>query len=122
MAHFAELDGDKKVIRVCVVDNAHVPSDKHADGETWCANFWGGTWKQTSYNNKFRKQYAGVGMTYDASKDKFITKQPYASWALDGNDDWQAPLSKPADYATKEYLWNETAYQGDNTKGWDLIE
>ena len=122
MAHFAELDGDKKVIRVCVVDNAHVPSDKHADGETWCANFWGGTWKQTSYNNKFRKQYAGVGMTYDASKDKFITKQPFASWALDGNDDWQAPLSKPADYATKEYLWNETAYQNDNTKGWDLIE
>ena len=122
MAHFAELDGDKKVIRVCVVDNAHVPSDKHADGETWCANFWGGTWKQTSYNNKFRKQYAGVGMTYDASKDKFITPKPYASWALDGNDDWQAPLSKPADYATKEYLWNETAYQNDNTKGWDLIE
>jgi len=122
MAHFAELDGDKKVIRVCVVDNAHVPSDKHADGETWCANFWGGTWKQTSYNNKFRKQYAGIGMTYDASKDKFITKQPFASWALDGNDDWQAPLSKPADYATKEYLWNETAYQNDNTKGWDLVE
>ena len=122
MAHFAELDGDKKVIRVCVVDNAHVPSDKHADGETWCANFWGGTWKQTSYNNKFRKQFAGLGMTYDATKDKFISKQPYASWALDSDDDWQAPLSKPADYATKEYLWNETAYQNDNTKGWDLIE
>ena len=122
MAHFAELDGDKKVIRVCVVDNAHVPSDKHADGETWCANFWGGTWKQTSYNNKFRKQFAGVGMTYDATKDKFISAQPHASWALDSSDDWQAPLAKPSDYDTKEYLWNETAYQADNTKGWDLVE
>ena len=122
MAHFAELDGDKKVIRVCVVDNAHVPSDKHADGETWCANFWGGTWKQTSYNNKFRKQFAGVGMTYDATKDKFISPQPHASWALDGNDDWQAPLAKPSDYDTKEYHWNETTYQADNTKGWELAE
>ena len=122
MAHFAELDGDKKVIRVCVVDNANVPSDKHADGETWCANFWGGTWKQTSYNNKFRKQFAGVGMTYDATKDKFISGQPHVSWALDGNDDWQAPLAKPSDYDTKEYHWNETAYQADNTKGWELSE
>ena len=122
MAHFAELDGDKKVIRVCVVDNANVPSDKHADGETWCANFWGGTWKQTSYNNKFRKQFAGVGMTYDETKDKFISKQPHASWTLDSSDDWQAPLAKPSDYDTKEYVWNETAYQADNTKGWDLAE
>ena len=122
MAHFAELDENNIVKRVCVVDNAHVPSDKHADGETWCANFWGGTWKQTSYNHKFRKQFAGVGMTYDATKDKFISPKPHASWALDGNDDWQAPLAKPSDYDTKEYHWNETAYQADNTKGWDLVE
>ena len=120
MAHFAELDGDNKVLRVCVVDNAHVPSDKHADGETWCANFWGGTWKQTSYNSKFRKQFAGIGFTYDATKDKFIAPKPAASWALDGNDDWQAPIAKPDD--GKIYLWNETAYQADNTKGWDLLE
>ena len=68
MAHFAELDGDNKVLRVCVVDNAHVPSDKHADGETWCTNFWGGTWKQTSYNSNFRKQFAGIDFTYDATR------------------------------------------------------
>ena len=120
MAHFAELDEDKKVIRVCVVDNAHVPSDKHADGETWCANFWGGTWKQTSYNSNFRKQFAGIDFTYDATKDKFISPKPAASWALDGNDDWQAPITKPDD--GKIYVWNETAYQADNTKGWDLLE
>ena len=99
MAHFAELDGDNKVLRVCVVDNAHVPSDKHADGETWCTNFWGGTWKQTSYNSNFRKQFAGIDFTYDATKDKFISP-------------------KPADWDTKIYVWDESAYQGDNTKGW----
>ncbi len=120
MAHFAELDEDKKVIRVCVVDNAHVPSDKHVDGETWCSNFWGGTWKQTSYNNNFRKQFAGIGFTYDASKDKFIQPQPHASWALDGNDDWQAPITKPDD--DKIYLWNEDNYQADNETGWVEVE
>ena len=120
MAHFAELDGDKKVLRVCVVDNAHVPSDKHADGETWCTNFWTGTWKQTSYNHKFRKQFAGLGMTYDATKDKKKKKKPHASWALDSDDDWQAPITKPDD--DKRYIWNETAYQADNSDGWDLDE
>ena len=44
MAHFAELDENNKVLRICVVDNAHVPSDMHVDGETWCENFWGGRW------------------------------------------------------------------------------
>ena len=116
MAHFAELDGSNIVLRVCVVDNAHVPSDGHADGEAWCVDFWGGTWKQTSYNNNFRKQFASVGYTYDAAKDKFILPQPFASWALDGSDDWQAPITKPAD--GKIYFWDESVYQGDNTKGW----
>ena len=120
MAHFAELDGGNIVLRVCVVDNAHVPSDKHIDGETWCTNFWGGTWKQTSYNNNFRKQYAGIGYTYDAAKDKFIQPQPHASWTLDGDDDWQAPIAEPDD--GKRYTWNETLYQSDNTKGWVEIE
>ena len=141
MAHFAELksmtdptgftsDTHQVVQRVVVVGNdiaagggTLADNDMHVDGETWCVNFFkGGNWKQTSYNHNFRKQYCGKGFVYDSSKDKFLSPQPYQSWALDGNDDWQAPLSKPADYATKEYLWNETAYQGDNTKGWDLIE
>ena len=96
MAHFAELDKLKKVIRVVVVGNDISTSngslgsnDMHIDGETWCHNFFsGGTWKQTSYNNKFRKQYAGIGFTYDEAKDKFICPQPYTSWSLDENDDW----------------------------------
>ena len=116
MAQFAELDESNVVLRVCVVGNEHVPSDKHADGEAWCINFWGGTWKQTSYNNNFRKQFAGKGDTYDAAKDKFIKLQPYASWVLDGSDDWQAPIAQPDD--GKIYEWDESVYQGNNTEGW----
>ena len=96
MAHFAELDNNNVVLRVVVVGNDCVPSDEHIDGETWCINFFkGGTWKQTSYNSNFRKQYAGIGYTYDAAKNKFISPQPYASWSLDANDDWQAPVTYP---------------------------
>ena len=96
MAHFAELDNNNVVLRVVVVANDCVPSDEHIDGETWCINFFkGGTWKQTSYNNNFRKQYAGIGYTYDAAKNKFISPQPHDSWALDANDDWQAPVTYP---------------------------
>ena len=103
MAYFAELDGDNKVKRVVVVGN-DIPTaagplgdnDMHVDGETWCVNFFkGGTWKQTSYNHNFRKQYAGIGYTYDAAKNKFISPKPYDSWALDANDDWQAPVTSP---------------------------
>jgi len=96
MAHFAELDDNNVVTRVVVVSNDCVPSDEHVDGETWCINFFkGGTWKQTSYNHNFRKQYAGIGFTYDAAKNKFLSPQPYVSWALDANDDWQAPVTYP---------------------------
>ena len=84
MAHFAELDSNNVVKRVIVVGNdvttAAGPlgeNDMHVDGETWCVNFFkGGTWKQTSYNNNFRKQYAGKGYTFDAVKDKFLTNMP----------------------------------------------
>ena len=96
MAHFAELDNNNVVLRVVVVGNDCVPSDEHVDGETWCINFFkGGTWKQTSYNNNFRKQYAGIGYTYDAAKNKFISIQPHGSWTLDANDDWQCPVTYP---------------------------
>jgi len=108
MAHFAQLkeqtdptgftnDTHLVVTYVTVVYNKHVPSDKHIDGETWCKNFFGQDteWKQTSYHHNFRKQYAGIGYTYDAAKDKFIAPQPYASWSKDANDDWQAPVTYP---------------------------
>jgi len=134
MAHFAEVDPTgftsdthQVVERVVVVGNDCVPSDMHVDGETWCINFFkGGIWKQTSYNNNFRKAYAGIGMIYDPVKDKFLAQQPYASWSLDDNDDWQAPITYPT--VTEEgdvrYIisWNETKYQADNTKGWEATK
>ena len=124
MAHFAELESKTDptgftsdthlvVKRVVVVGNDCVPSDEHVDGETWCVNFFGGgTWKQTSYNHNFRKQYAGIGYVYNESKNKFLTPQPYASWSLDDSDDWQAPVTYP-DKDASDYMisWDE-----DNTR------
>jgi hypothetical protein len=103
MAHFAELNSSNEVLRVIVISNDDVDAnggDLHADAETFVASIvphsTGGTaWKQTSYNNNFRKQYAGIGDTFDASKNKFIKPKPFPSWSLDSNDDWQAPVTKP---------------------------
>ena len=148
MAHFAEIkqetdefDSSKQnwvVQRVVVVGNDISTaagllgeSDMHVDGETWCVNFFkGGTWKQTSYNSNFRKQYAGIGYTYDYSKDKFLAPQPHASWSLDASDDWQAPITYPTilndgeDPSVWSYniYWNETKYNADNTKGWQATK
>ena len=132
MAHFAELDNNNVVTRVVVVGNdvttAAGPlgnNDMHVDGETWCVNFFkGGNWKQTSYNHNFRKQYCGKGYTFDSAKDKFISPQPYASWALDGNDDWQAPVTFPNDITEKRVSWDEegrkwTATSGADNFNWD---
>tara|TARA_R100001594_G_scaffold17946_1_gene36130 strand:+ start:1228 stop:1689 length:462 start_codon:yes stop_codon:yes gene_type:complete len=83
-------------------------NDMHVDGETWCQKFFkGGTWKQTSYNNNFRKMYAGIGMVYNESKDKFLAPQPYASWTLNANDDWEAPVAYPTDKDNKGITWDE---------------
>ena len=145
MAHFAELksmtdptgftsDSHQVVQRVVVVGNDIAAgggtlgdNDMHVDGETWCANFFqGGSWKQTSYNNNFRKKYAGIGDIYDPVKDKFLSKQPYASWSLNDNDDWKAPITYPT--VTEEgdvrYIisWNETKYNADNNTGWEAIK
>ena len=115
MAHFAELNDNKVVTRVVVIGN-DIPAnggtlednDMHIDGEKFCIKlFKGGIWKQTSYNNNFRKQYAGIGYTYDAAKNKFISPQPHASWALDANDDWQAPVTYPTDTTDKSISWDE---------------
>ena len=129
MAHFAELDNSNTVIRVVVVGNdvttAAGPlgeNDMHVDGETWCVNFFkGGTWKQTSYNGNFRKQYCGKGYTFDSAKDKFISPQPYDSWALDGNDDWQAPVTYPTDTTDKQINWDEAGQKWTATDNSDPV-
>ena len=114
MAHFAELNSSNEVLRVIVVSNDDVDAnggDQHADAETFVTTIvphstGGVAWKQCSYNNNFRKQYAGKGYTYNSSKNIFIADKPYTSWTLDSNDDWQAPTDKPDD--GKLYYWNET--------------
>ena len=129
MAHFAELDSNNVVTRVVVVGNdvttAAGPlgdNDMHVDGETWCVNFFkGGTWKQTSYNNKIRKQYCGKGYTFDSAKNKFISPQPYNSWALDGNDDWQAPVTYPTDTTDKQINWDEAGQKWTATDNSDPV-
>ena len=103
MAHFAELNNSNEVLQVIVISNTDVDAnggDESSQAETFVAtivpyNPTGVAWKQTSYNSNFRKQYAGIGVTYDASKDKFILPQPYPSWSLDSNDDWEAPVTYP---------------------------
>ena len=103
MAHFASLDINNKVLQVVVISNEDVDAnggDQSAEAETFVATIvpfdpFGGAWKQTSYNNNFRKQYAGIGFSYDATKDKFIEPQPYSSWSLDASDDWKAPVTYP---------------------------
>tara|TARA_R110000868_G_C10866579_1_gene761938 strand:+ start:631 stop:996 length:366 start_codon:yes stop_codon:yes gene_type:complete len=114
MAHFAELNENNEVLRVVVISNEDVDAnggDLHADAETFVTTIvphgtGGVAWKQTSYNNSFRKQYAGIGHTFDSSKNKFIEPQPFLSWSLDSNDDWKAPTDYPNN--GKYYNWNET--------------
>ena len=105
MAHFAEISNDI-VTRVLVVHNNELLVDGvevEQKGIDFLNNLLGGTWVQTSYNNNFRKQYAGTGYTYDSVSDVFIVPQPYASWTLDSNHNWQAPTPKPEG----EFYWDE---------------
>jgi hypothetical protein len=100
MAHFAKLDNENKVLEVNVVNNAALdPANEEAFGIAFLTEWSGGytNWKQTSYNNNIRKQYAGIGFSYDPVADVFIAPQPYPSWSLDENFDWQPPTPKPID-------------------------
>jgi hypothetical protein len=105
MAHFVKIV-DNIVISGVVVHNNELLVDGvevEAKGAEFCTNLFGGTWIQTSFNNRIRKQFAGVGYSYNPSADVFIAPKPFASWTLDSNHDWQPPTPKP----DGEYLWNE---------------
>ena len=119
MAHFAELDENNIVTRVIVVHNNELVdtsgNESEAKGVEFCSTLFGHTnWVQTSYNNNIRKQFAGTGYTYDSDSDVFVAPQPYPSWSLDDNSDWQAPTPMPED--DNMYSWNE------DTQSWDLVE
>jgi hypothetical protein len=103
MAHFAEIDENNIVLRVLVTDNNDPNGD---EGYQWLLDNLGGTWIKTSYNGKIRKNYAGVGYSYDPDLDSFIAPQPYSSWKLDKrNSQWKAPVAYPTDGFT--YYWVE---------------
>jgi len=110
MAHFAEIDQFGKVKRVIVVANSDTADasgvEKEHIGAAFCERLFGGTWKQTSYNGNFRKNYAGIGYDYNAGIDAFVPPQPYASWTLNNTTaQWQAPTPMPTD--GKRYSWDE---------------
>lgn len=110
MAHFAQLDNDNKVLQIIVIDNNELLDETGAEveslGQEFCTNLLGGLWVQTSYNGNIRKNYAGIGDTYDVDRDAFIAEKPYNSWIL--NEDtchWEAPIPLPED--DNFYRWNE---------------
>jgi hypothetical protein len=109
MSHWAEVDDNNIVLRVLVGDNNDPAGD---EGYSWLINNLGGTWIKTSYNNRIRKQFAGIGYTYDADADVFVIPKPFASWALNSNFDWQPPTPKPEG----DWYWDE------NTLSWIEFE
>ena len=112
MAHFAKLNSENIVIHVSVVDNWNTVdgsgNESEEVGVAYLKSIHGAdtNWKQTSYNGNIRKNFAGIGYTYDAQKDAFIAPQPYNSWTLNETTcKWKAPISKPDD--GKFYRWDE---------------
>jgi len=132
MAHFAKLGVGNKVLRVTVVSNDVATTEKA--GEEFLQNLHGSrdVWKQTSYNTiggehklggtPFRKNYAGVGYTYDQSRDAFIEPKPYDSWTLNETTClWEAPVAKPE--LTEEQINNNNNYSwNEETQQWNLNE
>jgi hypothetical protein len=114
MAHFAKLDENNVVLAVNVVNNDVITVDgveSEQTGIDFLTELHGHTlWKQTSYNGNIRKNYAGIGFTYDAGRDAFIAPQPYGSWTLNESTcQWEAPVAYPTD--GKRYGWFEPNQQ-----------
>ena len=105
MSHFAKIDENNIVTEVIVAEQDFINSGEIGDSFNWV---------QTSYNNKFRKQFGGIGFKYDKEKDIFIAPQPYPSWTLDSNSDWQAPTTMPDD--GEAYYWNEEKTKWESSK------
>jgi hypothetical protein len=105
MAHYAFLDGGNKVTEV-IVGIEETELIEGLDTETWYGNFRGQTCKRTSYNGNIRKNYAGVGFTYDPERDAFIAPKPYPSWQLNEQTcKWEPLTPYPANGSS--YIWNE---------------
>jgi hypothetical protein len=103
MAHYAFLD-DKNIVTEVIVGIDETELIEDLDPETWYGNFRNQVCKRTSYNGNIRKNYAGIGYTYDAELDAFIAPKPFESWILDESTaTWEPPIAKPEGL----YDWNE---------------
>ena len=140
MAHFAQLDSNNVVTQVIVVSNDDTSDSNGVEvesiGVAFCQKLLGAEthWKQTSYNNTMRGNYAGIGYTYMTnvatlgvgSTDIFISQKPYASWTVGvSTAQWYSPVPQPAlrddeIAAGKYYVWNESNYQSDPATAWVL--
>jgi hypothetical protein len=114
MAHFAKLDEKNLVLQVIVIDNDCLLNaagkESESTGIEFCNSLFGesATWKQTSYNGTIRKNFAGVGYTYNPELDAFIPPKPYPSWVLNQSTArWEPPIPYPPD--GRQYLWSEQA-------------
>jgi hypothetical protein len=117
MAHYAFLDSDSIVTEVIVGIN-ETELIEGLDPETWYGNYRGQVCKRTSYNGNIRKNYAGIGFTYDSELDAFIAPKPFPSWVLDKSTcQWEAPIAYPNDGFT--YLWDEAEQAWEL---WDFSE
>jgi hypothetical protein len=119
MAHFARIDENNVVVQVIVVDNKDTADafgvEKEHIGAAFCERLLGGTWKQTSYNGNIRKNYAGIGYTYNSDIDAFVPPKPFASWVLNNDTaQWEAPVPMPE--GDGMYSWDE------ETGAWVALE
>ena len=120
MAHFAKIGLNNKVISVHSVHDNELKDSNGVEQENIGIDFltnlhgWA-IWKQTSYNNNIRKNFAGIGYTYDEDRDAFIPPKHFTSWILNEETcQWEAPVALPD--TENSYNWNE------NTQQWDLNE
>jgi hypothetical protein len=121
MAYFAQIDDNNIVIQVIRVNDSDCQNSNGFEDENvgidFCKSLIGQetNWKQTSYNAKIRKHFAGIGYIYDEENDAFYAPQPYPSWILNETTFiWEAPIAVPTD--NKIYEWNET------NEEWDEVE
>jgi hypothetical protein len=121
MAYFAKLGTGNIVENVISINNAVITDSNGVEQEQLGVDFINklyntrDVWKQTSYNNNIRKNFAGIGYQYDQTRDAFIAPKPFNSWIL--NEDtclWNAPVARPED--DNRYNWNES------TLTWDIVE
>jgi len=122
MAHFAQIDENNIVIQVIVINNEILldtnDNESEAKGIDFCESLYGHRdWVQTSYNGNMRYNYAGIGYTWDSENDAFYAPQPFASWSLNEDYVWEAPVPYPEDASPEKiYEWDE-----DNLT-WKVVE